>query len=252
MIPPFLLASSPFLVIGGQSDYNKLIKKTEVIDLADSSNMTCTSAFWDLESERNGAIGGLINGTPILCGGEDSSNKRYGSCIVFGLTKTFIELKERRSYAASVMLNETTLWIMGGHSDSINENSSTTELITLDSATSVSGPVLPMGVYESCAVKYNQSHIYLTGGRGKSVEKWQHQNEVWIYNTLIDGGSSSWIEGPKMNRKRSEHGCTVLHHGLKSWIVVAGGSRQTVEILDPNTNKWVMGKNFVSAFRKDK
>ena len=172
MITPFLLASSPFLVIGGESvtEYGtkQIQKKTEVIDLADSSNMTCTSAFWDLESERNGAIGGLINGTPILCGGEDSSSygNRYGSCIVFGLTKTFIELKERRSYAASVMLNETTLWIMGGRSDSINEISSTTELITLDSATSVSGPALPKEMYRSCAVKYNQSHIYLTGGGG--------------------------------------------------------------------------------------
>ena len=41
-----------------------------------------------------------------------------------------IKMTGPRSSAASVMLNETTLWIMGGHSGSSYLDS--TELITLD------------------------------------------------------------------------------------------------------------------------
>ena len=120
---------------------------------------------------------------------------------------------------------------------------SSTEFITLDPATSVNGPALPNELYASCAVKYNDTHIYLTGGLDAS--DWT--NKVWIYNTILDAGSSSWTEGPRMNNKRGTHGCTVLHHGQSSWIVVAGGYNsygdylKSMEILDPNTNKWVKG-----------
>merc|ERR1712038_1410133 len=46
-----------------------------------------------------------------------------------------------------------------------------------------------------------------------------------------------------MNNQRYGHGCTVLHHGQKSWIVVAGGPpySKSMEILDPNKNKYVQG-----------
>lgn len=93
-----------------------------------------------MESESRYAVGGLINETPIICGGKDS-------CILFGQTKTYIKMQEKRSTAISVVLNETTLWILGGWNDSGTVSS--TELITLDAATSVNGPALPnkLGAY---------------------------------------------------------------------------------------------------------
>ena len=214
-------------------------KQTEVIDLADASHL-CTSAFGELESERISAMGGLINEIPVLCGGYDSNNV-YDTCILVGQNKNTIKMQEKRSNAASVVLNKETtglnqgLWLMGGFSGSDGLISS--ELITLDPATSVNGPALPKALAGSCAVKYNDTHIYLTGS----------SNQVWIYNTMLNPGSSSWTEGPRMKNKRSSHGCTVLHHGQKSWIVVAGGYNfygdflKSMEILDPNENKWVRG-----------
>ena len=224
------------MVIGGftddyQTDYQK---QTEVIDLTDSS-LTCTSAFGKLESVRRYAMGGLINEAPILCGGMNSNP----SCIVFGQAKTSIKMNEPRSGAASVVLNETTLWIMGGSSFL-----SSTELVTLDPVTSVNGPELPNTLCCSCAIKYNDTRIYLTGGNDGSG----YTNKVWIYNTILDAGSSSWTEGPRMNNKLGTHGCSVLHHGQSSWIVVAGGYDgkkpvKRMEILDPNEKKWVQGEN---------
>ena len=232
--------SGQILVIGGdcRSCYRYQQKQTDVIDLTDPS-LICTSVFGELESVRTNSIGGLINETPILCGGVNEK-----TCIVFGQTKTSIKLNEPRSRAASVVLNETTLWIMGGSVPFPGTALSSTELITLDPATSVNGPALPNELYASCAVKYNDTHIYLAGGYDGS--DWT--NKVWIYNTILDAGSSSWTEGPRMNNKRGTHGCTVLHHGQSSWIVVAGGYDgkkpvTSMEILDPNKKKWVQGEN---------
>ena len=210
----------------------------------------------ELVSERRGSVAGLINETPIICGGY----YYYDSCIVFGQTKTSIKMNEPRYRATSVVLNETTLWIMGGyigssrlvgnHNVGSSYRLSSTEFITLDSSTSVNGPALPNGLSHSCAFKYNDTHSYLTGGLDDSGIT----NKVLIFNTILDAGSSSWTEGPRMNHKRVFHGCTVLHHCQKTWVVVAGGfignqgghldgngPKNSVEILDPNKNKWVQG-----------
>ena len=206
----------------------------------------------ELESERISSVGGLVNETPIVCGGYISAGgcgrnypENYDSCIIFGQTKTSIKMSEPRIGAASVVLNETTLWIMGGWNDGYSPTSST-ELITLDSATSVNGPALPNRLRHSCAVKYNDTHIYLTGGHNNSG----FTDKVWIYNTA---GSSSWTEGPRMNDGRGYHGCTVLHHDQRSWIVLAGGLNdddafKSMEILDPSRNKWVQGENTKKLF----
>ena len=235
------LVASQFLVIGGEDQ-----KQNDVIDLA-NFRLTCTSpVFGELELERQFAMGGLINETPILCGGKTSNDDIFDTCIVYGHNKTLIKMKAARSGAASVILNDTTLWIMGGNTGSIKRfgfrRLRSTELITLDGATSIKVPALPKELSYSCAVKYNESTIYLIGG---SSDDSKRQNNVWISNILLDAGSSSWTEGPSMNNGRGGHGCILFHHGKRSYIVVAGGddSFKSVEILDLKTNRWVQGEN---------
>ena len=232
---------SRFLVIGGDGH-----KNTEVIDLSDSS-MRCTSTFGKLKSERRHAMGGLINETPILCGGEDSNGDRYDSCLLFGKTKTtsikmkgpYIHSTGKRTEAASVVLNDTTLWLLGGLN--YRGRLSTTEFIKLDG--SVVGPALPHVLSGSCAIKYNNTHIYLIGGYTSDYE-----NRVLIYNTIHD----SWTKGPRLNIARIDHGCGVLHHEGESWIIVIGGysngyGQTSVEVLDPNNGfpKWVQGETYI-------
>ena len=218
--------------------------ETEVIDLVDS-NITCTSSYGKLEAERQWPVGGLIRNTPILCGGQDLNEKVYDSCILFGQNQT-IKMNEKRFRSASVILNETTLWIMGGSTGPMTLSS--TEFITLDSDTSINGPSLPIEMDSSCAIKYNTSHIYLTGGY-YSGDPWDvRQDKVWIFNIHdINSGTSSWTEGPKMKDPRAVHGCTVLHQDQKSLIVVAGGWNKagavlSMEILDPLKNEWIQGE----------
>ena len=226
LLDMFILGFSHILVIGGNQ------KQTEVIDLTDFS-LTCTSAFGELDSIRKHAVGELINGTPIVCGGEDISD-----CIVFGSTQNErINLIEIRHRSASVLLNDTHLWILGGKSSSGNYNS--TEMINLNADNSVSGPELPVNLDSACAVKFNDSHIYLTGGYYSMDDI--GADKVWIYNMF----DSSWTKGPSMKGARSVHGCTVFDQSL---VIVAGGwndgtALSSVEILDPNMNQWVPGEN---------
>ena len=189
------------MVIGGVNQ-----KQTEVIDLTDSS-LSCTSVFGELELVRKWSVGGLINKTPILCGGEDSNGDRYDSCLVFGQKKTtsikmkgpYMHSSGKRTNGASVVLNDTTLWLLGGLN--YRGRLSTTEFIKLDaasdSATSVIGPALPHILSDSCAVKYNNTHIYLIGGYTSDYE-----DRVLIYNSILD----KWTKGPRLNTGRIDHG----------------------------------------------
>ena len=228
------------MVIGGSAT------ETEVIDLADS-NMKCTSSYGKLEAERQWPVGGLIRNTPILCGGKDLNEKVYDTCIRFAQNQTSsIKMNEKRFRSASVILNETTFWIMGGSTETYNDLLISTEFINLDSDTSINGPSLPMELDSSCAIKYNASHIYLTGGYYSGDQ--QRQDKVWIFNMYdINNATSSWTEGPKMKEARAVHGCTVLHQNQKSLIVVAGGWNEagavlSMEILDPLKSEWIEGK----------
>merc|ERR1719510_1393357 len=81
------------------------------------------------------------------------------------------------------------------------------QTVISNTGTSVNGPPLPKKLQGSCAVKYNNSHVYLTGGaHGFTVST--NEKKVWIF----DVDSSSWTEGPTMNEARNDHGCAVLHH----------------------------------------
>ena len=63
---------------------------------------------------------------------------------------------ERKS-AASVMINSEDMWVTGG------EYSKSTEIIRRHTNVSVPGPQLPEVMFEHCAVKINDSHIFLAG-----------------------------------------------------------------------------------------
>ena len=161
---------------------------------------------------------------------------------------------EKRTGAASVVINNDTLWVVGGVSDlSIFPN--TTEFIKLDQPP-VKGPDLPLlnhygkespllnCLYHSM-IQYDEKSIYIIGGR----QNGDSAPGVWSSNTwIIDPTNRFKIrEGPSLNEKRCTHGCAKMNMNGKTVLVVAGGFNfdsklQSVEILDPSSNKgWVKG-----------
>ena len=218
----------------GNTDGNH--QATEVIDL--QSNSDVTTSFGQIPSKRWDAVGGLLGSTPILCGGEDYPNY-YDSCFTMKdsqWTQTH-KMTTKRSASASVQINATTLWILGGWNGDRLDSS---EFVELDSTVGKPGPKLPYAVSTHCAVKYAKDKVYMIGGRdGASL----YLNKVLIFNPMND---FTHIEGPPLITKRRRHACGLMSNGQQSKIVVAGGYNRkhlsSVEIFDPTVNNWIPGK----------
>ena len=231
----FLLIATKFLIAGGLAVNNLA---TEVIDVQSNSNVT--SSFGDIPSKRYYAMGGLLGSTPILCGGDDNNNKDQESCFTYNhsqWTKTHT-MTTKRYAAASVQINATTLWILGGHNISNILDSS--EFVELDSTVGKPGPKLPYAVSSHCAVKYKDKVFMIGGYVGSS----SYLNKVLIFNPMND---FTHIEGPSLITKRGYHACGLMSNGQQSKIVVAGGRNgngvlSSVEIFDPTVNNWIPGK----------
>ena len=147
---------------------------------------------------------------------------------------------EERWHAASVNLNESMIFIVGGLGS--GSSRSTSVFITLEQPP-IKGPDLNISVVGHCMIQYNESSIYLIGGRqGESDET----NKTWIINPNND---FKFEEGPPLNFGRETHSCGKFKKNGKTLLIVAGGYywndmyfRDTVEILDPLTNQgWTLG-----------
>ena len=103
---------------------------------------------------------------------------------------------------------------------------------------------MPKALHGFCAVKVDQSHIYLIGGDYVDSDGvWTKVDEVYIINPL---DNFSHIQGPSLLNGRSNHQCAVMHKGDTSKILVMGGNGSPdsgyVEILDISQNQWIEGK----------
>ena len=68
---------------------------------------------------------------------------------------------QNRTGASSVVLNSSTLWIVGGVGDGIHDNFlSSTEFVTLDQPPT-KGPDIPFKISEHGMVNYSNNAIYL-------------------------------------------------------------------------------------------
>ena len=63
-----------------------------------------------------GATGGLIGDTVIICGGEDSDSNYVEGChsLTSENPTPVTQMSVNRTGAASIVINDNTLWITGG------------------------------------------------------------------------------------------------------------------------------------------
>ena len=185
------------------------------------------------------ATGGLLQKSPIVCGGEKNNFVFSQDCVVIGQPDKTIKMLEKRSSAASVVLDldQITLWVVGGNNG--RNKLSSTEFIKMDQP-SANGPVLPFSICFHTIIQYDETSIYIIGG-------WQNgsrSNKTWI----VDPTKEFQIkEGPPLNVNREGHGCAKMKLNGRTVLVVAGGFGfegflDSVEILDPTINKnWTLG-----------
>jgi hypothetical protein len=209
--------------------------KSEVIDLQDPSNICQT--LEDYPIAVHAAVGGFLNqGDPLVCGGWPATNV----CHVVNQPGQSSEMLEERYYSASLTLNSSHLWITGGLNGNVRLQ--TSEFVSIGQA-AVKGPDLPYAVYGHCLVGVNSSTALLCGGYNGGPLNECH------YMDLED---HSWSQGPSMMTKRMQHSCGIFKsaaHQGRNIVIAAGGYNgdylDSVELLDPTTNKWIEGKIYL-------
>ena len=197
------------------------------------------------------ATGGLLQNSPIVCGGYDVIYMGFSppnvfnisqDCVVIGQPEMEMKMIEKRQGIASVALDQSTLWIVGGWNGRIVNNAihSSTEFIKLGQP-SVKGPDLPFRIYGHSMIQYDEKSIYIIGGR--------QNHSIWSNGTRIVDPTNQFriTESPSLNRGRKLHGCAKMTINGRTILVVAGGSGNSgildsVEILDPSENNiWTQG-----------
>ena len=183
------------------------------------------------------ATGGHLQNSPIICGGSQNVFNISQDCVVIGQPEKEMQMIEKRYGAASVALDQSTLWIVGGWNG--RNGLSSTEFINLGQP-SVKGRDLPFTIRNHSMIQYDEKSIYIIGG-------WQNDsgfsNKTWI----VDPTNKFRItEGPSLHNGRAYHGCAKMTINGRTLLVVAGGYNggrlDSVEILDPSENNaWTQG-----------
>ena len=83
------------------------VRKSEILEISEKNKFQC-SDWVDYPMDVWGATGGLVGSMPIICGGRTCYNVTANKAVLLGKMKT-----KRRS-AASVVLNDSVLWVTGG------------------------------------------------------------------------------------------------------------------------------------------
>jgi hypothetical protein len=149
-------------------------------------------------------------------------------------------LSQPRYDAASVVWNNTTLWLTGGHLDTGKTKS--TEFVQLTGTTP--GPDLPLKVSRHCLVSLNDTTLLLIGG---ILKEGTYSKATFFYNT----DHNTWTEGPSLIIGRYEHSCALFKspkHDHNDTVIVTGGfnnvdgSLTSTKLLNLDSNSWQSGK----------
>ena len=195
------------------------------------------------------ASGGLVSGTPLICGGEfydyEFRNRHMSDdCYIYNVStntwKFLAKMSLPRSASASIALNQS-LWVTGGTTQynrtlGLTSHNNSSEIIYLDGSV-IPGPELPSNRDDHCMVTLHDNRVMILG----SNEKWNEMDEknVIIYDPHIN----SFTTAPSLLYNRNGAACALIIsplHGNRPVVLAAGGlNTNTAEILDYTfANEW--------------
>ena len=177
-------------------------------------------------SVREGATGGLIENTVIICGGTNGYNY-FDECYSLTSDKAALvtHMSVGRQFAASIVLNDNTLWVTGGYNYYHGGNLASTEYVTLTET--MPGPTMPMGLQLHAMVAINSTCSMVIGG----------MDENWIMTLLLTGtectastyfydhNEEEWITGPNLIQARHDHAAGIVTDEVtdENFVAVTGG-----------------------------
>ena len=215
---------------------------SEIVDLTVKGRNKCNN--WpDFPIGVQGATGGLIGDTVIICGG-------YGGAFVdecYSLTSEKVTLVTHTSVGrygvASIVINDNTLWVTGGKGGWNNGAFlASTDYVTVTGT--MPGPDLPMALERHAMVAINRTCSIVIGG----------YNDIMIHNNTFastfyyDHSEGEWINGPSLMQARSYHAAGIVTDEVtgEDFVAVTGGFSSGYNDLDSTEilqdREWVQGK----------
>ena len=210
--------------------------KSEIVDLTVKGDNMCNN--WpNFPISVNGATGGLIGDTVIVCGGyiSHSSVSHFDECYSLTSEKATLvtHMSVGRAYAASVVVNDNKLWVTGGF------GGASTEYVTATGT--MPGPDLPTTLTHHAMVAINSTCSMVIGGfTGGSSFSYS------ISTFFYDHNEGDWINGPSLIKAREWHAAGIVTDEVtdESFVAVTGGfyysNLDSTEILQDR--EWVQGK----------
>ena len=220
---------SKILVTTGMNYYGQQIT-SEMVDLTVKGGNKCNN-WSDFPTEVFGATGGLIGSTVIICGGWKGGSL-VDECysLTFDKATLVTHMSVGRGYAASIVLNDKTLWVTGGWNDGYLAS---TEYVT--TAGTIPGPWMPKVFYKHIMVGINSTVFMVIGNLA---------DDGIFYYDHIEG---KWIDGPSLIQARGDQAAGIVTDEVtnENFVAITGGAHYSdfsdfTEILQDE--KWVQGK----------
>ena len=192
-------------------------RNTEIIDL-EYPTFNCTKVP-KFPIQLYFATGGLVNDTPIVCGGyKVTSNSKSKDCYKLNGAwhlDRLAKLSTVRSNAAlgSAIWNNHLL-VVGGYSSRYLH---TMELVTPNARSKTLRMRLPLGLGLSCIVPWDSNTFMVIGGYSTKSSKSKETYFIDMINNRV-------TPGPSLINGRRYLGCQEMIVNGESFIVVAGGS----------------------------
>ena len=234
----FSVIGSKVMILNGYPFENG--QNVEIIDLIDQA-FTCTK--FPKTNQVRGGVAGVVDNTPIWCGGFDGTNKiKYCEKLDMEakIWEQSVELKEATvSMGKGSIIVNGSLLISGGSKD--KGKTDTIELVSL-TASSEAEFKLPLPLLIHCNIQINDSTVMITGGVSEDILA-----ETY-YQNLFTG---KFTKGPDMNEARFYHACTKFQlNGVNYAIVLGGADKTSIEFLnlDKNDSKWTTANSEYNFF----
>ena len=235
---PFKITASKILVTTGQ-DLGGHQSTSEVVDFTAKCNMgieDCTNCKnWpNFPKHVSGTTSGLLGNTVMICGGfNDDVFDIYlyslaNECYSFTAQKATLitYMSVERIDAASIVLNDNTLWVTGGeindeYSVYIGYPIASTEHVKISG--SMPGPDLPMALKRHAMASINSTVSMVIGGWNGNQDgnSWDGTASTFYFNHI----EGKWSNGPILMQSRFLHAAGIVTDELtnEKFVAVTGG-----------------------------
>ena len=162
-------------------------------------------------------------------------------------TTNFTKMSTRRAFAASVVLNETTIWISGGRYDTDSYLSSS-EFIQKEGT--VPGPNLPNPMDAHVMIKISNEIVLIIGGRSSNI--------LFSDKSFECDHEGECRHGPSLKTARHSHsvGIVIDEVTQEKLVIAAGGYGSNCALLQSTeilvNDGWIAGIYIMSDAEKNK